>query len=211
MAMLTIWILFVLVGVGTGTIMGFAAGSQRRPAAATAEPAAVPPLGTITSGIGANFTVPAGQVAVFEVVTRRDNATVPIPNHCGYVMASDKPVPATFLWSHVPKEIVAADGRRSWRIEIRTAGGGETSTGGFLLPEGLDSAVGTQSLGLGELEPSAEVVSWNGADASKLPASGLIGLRVTVVPHGLNKSGSGAGHIDWKTPPPPTTTRRKLP
>ena len=175
-------------------------------------PAPPPPLGTITSGIGVNFIVPAGQVAVFEIVTRRDNATVPIPSHSGYVMAADKPVPATFLWSHVPNGVAAADGRRSWRIEVRYAGGGETSTGGFLLPEGLDSTVGSKSLGLGLLEPSAEIVSWCGyVDATKLPENGAIGLRVTIVPHGLNRSGSGAGHIDWKTEPPPTTTRRKLP
>ena len=209
-AMLSIWLVFALVGVGVGTMMGFAAVSQRRPAAA--EPAAVPPLGTISGGIGVSFTVPAGQVAIFEIVTRRDNATVPLPPHCGYVMASDKPLEGTFRWSREPEDIVVEGGRRRWRIETRYAGGGKTSTGGLLLPEGLDSAVGSKSLGLGLLEPSEEIVSWCGdVDANKLPASGLIGLRVTVVPHGLNKSGSGAGHIDWKTPPPPSTTRRKLP
>lgn len=53
----------------------------------------LPPLGTITSGIGTQFTVPAGQVAVIEIVTRRDGETVPVPRHCGYIMAPpDAPV-----------------------------------------------------------------------------------------------------------------------
>jgi predicted Ser/Thr protein kinase len=209
-AMFIIWLVLALIALGTGTIMGFAMASQRRPIAAV-RPAAVPPLGTITSGIGVTFTVPAGQVAVFEIVTRRDNATVPLPPHCGYVMAADKPVESTFRWSPGPEDVAAPGGRRSWDIEIRTAGGGGGSTGSVHLPEGLDSAVGARSLGLGVLEPNQEIVDWGGGtDASKLPANGLIGLRVTVVRHGLNKSGSGTGHTDWKTPPPSSTTRRKL-
>ena len=198
-----------VVALLLGIVALFNAGDGETTVEAPDDP---PPLGTITSGIGVNFTVPAGQVAVFEIVTRRDNATVPIPNHCGYVMAADEPLEGTFRWSHVPEDIVVEGGRRSWRIEVRYAGGGETSTGGFLLPAGLDSAVGTKSLGLGMLEPSAEIISWCGnVDATKLPESGLVGVRVTAVPHGLNKSGSGAGDIDWKTEPPSSTTRRKLP
>ncbi|MBC7855827.1 MAG: serine/threonine protein kinase [Pirellulaceae bacterium] len=193
-------------------LLGIAAFLNKGDEEATVKvPAAVPSLGTITSGIGVIFTVPPGQVAVFEVVTRRDNATVPIPSHSAYVMAADKPLEATFLWSHAPHPVMV-DGRRSWRIETQYTGGGGGSTEGFLLPEGLDAAVGSKSLGLGMLEPKTEIVSWCGnVDANKLPDSGLIGLRITVVPHGLNKSGSGEGHIDWKTEPSSSTTRRKLP
>jgi hypothetical protein len=183
---------------------------QNSPPSASHVPA-VPALGTITSGIGASFTVPAGHVAIFEIVTRRDNATVPVPPHCGYVIASqDAPIEGIFRWK--PEDAVGERDPRRWRFEFQTAGGGGGHTGGLLLPEGLDSAVGASGLGLGVLEPNEEVVHWGaGVDASNLPANGQIGLRVTVVPHNLNRSGSGIGHIDWKSPPLSSTTRRKLP
>ena len=174
----------------------------------------VPPLKTITSGYGVQFLVPAGTVAVFEIVTRKGNATAPVPSHCGYVMASQEtPMDGTFLWSRMEEDIKAEDGSpiRRWQIEIRTAGGGGGQSSGHVLPEGLDSAVGASSIWLGDLEPNEERVYWGAAvDASNLPANGLIGLRVTVVPHGQNRSGTGISHTDWKTPPPSSTTRRKL-
>jgi hypothetical protein len=175
---------------------------------------AVPPLKTITSGYGVRFLVPAGNVAVFEIVTRKGDATVPVPSLCGYVMASQEtPMDGTFLWSRMEEDIKADDGSpvRKWQIEIRTAGGGGGQSSGHVLPEGLDSAVGASSIWLGDLEPNEERVHWGaGVDASNLPANGLIGLRVTVVPHGQNRSGTGISHTDWKTPPPSSTTRRKL-
>ena len=174
--------------------------------------ASLPPLGTITNGIGAEFTVPAGQVATFEIVTRRNNETVLIPPHCAYLMASaDKPINGQFRWSRVVEEAIAGSHSR-WRIEMRSAGGGGGHSEGTLLPDELNAAVGARGLTLGVLEPSVEIIEWGTADVNNLPANGLIGLRVTVVPHGLPVGGSGTGHIDWKrSRSTESTSRRKLP
>ncbi len=172
----------------------------------------VPPLGTITSGIGAEFTVPAGQVATFEVVTRRDNETVPVPEHCGYVMAPpDKDVKGSFRWSRMSPD-ATDDNVQNWSLEILTAGVGRGYTEAALLPEELNKSVGAMSLGLGVLTPNEEVIHWGSADVNNLPANGLIGLRVTVVPHGMNSAASGNAHIDWKrSQSAQSTSRRKLP
>lgn len=174
--------------------------------------AALPPLGTITNGIGVEFTVPAGQVATFEIVTRRDNETVPVPPHCGYVMATeDQPLAGQFRWSRKLEEAVAGS-HSNWRIEMRTAGGGGGFSEATLLPDELNAAVGARGLGLGLLEPNEEAVHWGTADVNDLPANGLIGLRVTVMAHGLKAGGSGTAHIDWKkSQTRQSTSRRKLP
>lgn len=173
----------------------------------------LPPLGTITSGIGAQFTVPAGQVAVFEVVTRRDGETVPVPPHCGYVMASpDAPVVGTFRWSPMPQESLAGGQGRTWSLEIVTDSAGSGYTEALLLPDELNKAVGARILQLGLLAPNEEVVHWGNSDVRDLPADGLIGFRVTVVSHGMKGSGWGGADIDWKNAvPTQSTTRRNLP
>ncbi len=175
---------------------------------------ALPPLGTITNGIGVEFTVPAGQVATFEIVTRRDNETVLVPPHCAYLLASaEKPITGQFRWSRILEEAVAGSHSR-WRIEMRSAGGGGGHSEGTLLPDELNAAVGARGLALGLLEPNEESIHWGTADVKNLPANGLIGLRVTVLAHGLNgvSSGSGTAHIDWKKSlTTESTSRRKLP
>lgn len=172
----------------------------------------VPPLGTITSGIGAEFTVPAGQVATLEVVTRRDNETVPVPEHCGYVMAPpDKDVKGSFRWSRMSPG-TTDDHVPNWSLEILAAGIGRGYTEAALLPVDLNNSVGAMSLRLGNLTPNEEVIHWGSADVNNLPANGLIGLRVTVVPHGMKSAGSGNAHIDWKqSQSAQSTSRRKLP
>ncbi len=160
-----------------------------------------PSLGTITNGIGAQFTVPAGQVAIFEVVTRRDNATVALPKLAGYAMAgADHPVTGTFRWSREPQDHVAGVPRQPWRIEVRVAGGGMASAGGLNLPEALEAAVGAQSYGLA-LEPDRELIQWGTADTNRLPRNGLIGLRVRTLPHGFTFARAGAATTDWMREP----------
>lgn len=173
-------------------------------------PASVPLLGKITSGIGAEFTVPAGQVATFEIVTRRDNETEAVLPHCGYVMAPpDSPIAGTFRWSPKSGDVIANGGRK-WSLEIVTSSGSGYNEA-MLLPEELNDAVGARSLGLGVLEPNEETIHWGINDVRDLPAHGLIGLRVTVVAHGMKSGGSGNGHIDWKkAQSAQSTTRRKL-
>jgi len=172
----------------------------------------VPPLGIITSGIGAEFTVPAGQVATFEVVTRRDNETVPVPEHCGYVLAPpDKDVKGSFRWSRTSPN-TTDDNVQNWSLEILAAGVGRSYTEATLHPQELNRIVGAMSLGLGVLTPNEEVIHWGNADVNKLPADGLIGLRVTVVPHGMRSARSGNAHINWKrSQSAQSTSRRKLP
>ena len=165
--------------------------------------APVPPLGKITDGFGAEFTVPAGQAATFEIVTRKDGATVPIPNLAAYVLApADQPFKGTFRWSREPLDFSTGTRRQPCRIEVQTPGG-KASSGGLDLPETLEAAVGAMNLGLG-LEPNREDIHWAGADTGSLPADGLVGLRVRTVAHGF-KAGtpggggaSGVATADWK-------------
>lgn len=164
---------------------------------------AVPPLSTVTNGIGAQFSVPAGQVVVFELVTRSNTATVPIPNFAAYVIAPvAQALAGTFRLSREPEEIVAGLRRRPWRIEVLTPGGGRVSSAGLDLPPALDTEVGGLALGLG-LAANQETVHWQTADTNNLPATGLIGLRVRTQPHGIkagepgSSGASGAASIDW--------------
>jgi hypothetical protein len=150
-------------------------------------PASIPPLGTITNGIGAEFTVPAGQVAILEIVTRKDGATVPVPPHSAYVLAGEAAVTGTFRWSREPEQPAA--GLRRWRIEV-VSGAGNGSTGGIALPEALDEAVGAIGLTLGVLVPNEETVH----------GEGLVALRVTTVAHNLKTSGEGIATTEWKGP-----------
>ena len=151
----------------------------------------------VTSGIGAKFTVPAGQVAIFEVVTRRAGATVPLPPISAYVVAppSDA-VEGTFRF-FPESEMTGPDiRRRTWRIEL-VSGAGNGSTGGLSLPDALEPAVG-RLIVQPQLEPNAERIHWQRNDDSQLPADGLVGLRITTVAHDLKTGGSGVAHTDWK-------------
>lgn len=193
-------------------LLGLAALQDHDQPATDLSVASPPPhLEPVTSGVGAEFTVPAGHVATLEIVTRRDGATVPVPPHCGYVMAPrDKPVAAAFRWSRSDQDGVESR-RRMWSLEILTAGGGRGYTESIALPDELNAAVGAMTLALGTLTPGEEVIHWGIHDVRELPANGLIGLRVTVVAHEFESGGSGNAHIDWKKAQPAvSTTRRKL-
>gem|GEM_PF-2713074 len=78
-------------------------------------------------------------------------------------------------------------------------------------PDEWNAPIGAMTLALGTLTPGEEVIHWGTHDAQKLPANGLIGLRVTVVAHEFESGGSGNAHIDWKKAQPAvSTTRRRL-
>ncbi len=183
----------------------------------TSRPAELPPppsFGTISDGIAAEFRVPAGQVAVLEVVTRRDGETVAVPGgHCGYVIApSDRRFAATFRWSRAAEQPSQSGDYERWNLEIKTAGGGGGSSGGLTLPKDLSQKAGVMANHMGDLAPNEEAIHWLG-NANDLPDNGLLGLRVTVTAHGLETAGgSGCAHIDWKKAQSATSTsRRKLP
>lgn len=151
----------------------------------------------VTSGIGAKFTVPAGQVAIFNVVTRRDNATVPIPPLAAYVLApAGEPIAGTFRFFPESDQTAPDIRRHVWKIEV-VSGAGNGSTGGLSLPDALEPAVG-RLIVQPQLEPNAERIHWLRNDDGQLPADGLVGLRITTVAHDLKTGGSGVAHTDWK-------------
>jgi predicted Ser/Thr protein kinase len=173
-----------------------------------------PPLETITAGIGATFTVPAGQVATFEVVTRKNNATVPISGVAAYVLAgSSSPVAGTFRW--FPKEEELSDGslRRRWKIELVT-GGGKWPNGSFgggknfgdapEPPKELESAIGARSYNWSPLPADRETIDWAiSRETDDLPANGLVGFRVRTQsyepePGGTFGAKRGTGNVDWQ-------------
>ena len=151
----------------------------------------------VTSGIGAKFTVPAGQVATFEIVTRRDNATVPIPPLAAYVLAPvGEPISGTFRWFPESDQTGPDIRRHVWKIEV-ISGAGNGSVSGLSLPDALEPAVG-RLIVQPQLEPNAERIHWLRNDDGQLPADGLVGLRIITVAHDLKTGGSGVAHADWK-------------
>ena len=208
-----IWGMFLAGAVGFGMFTLSSRHNYSPNSTTSVSQTALPPLDTITNGIGVEFTVPAGQVVTFEIVTRRDNETVPVLSHCAYQMApEDKPVTGQFRWTRIFEEASDSHRSRRWRIETLAAGGGGGHSDASLLPVELNEAVGKRLLSLGLLEPNEESIHWGTADVHNLPANGLIGLRVTVKAHGLQHgNGSGTGHIDWKrSQTMQSTSRRKL-
>lgn len=150
-----------------------------------------PQLGTVTNGIGAEFTVPAGQVAVFEIVTRSKGQTVPIRNLGAYVIApADRMAEGIFRFTRDAEDNSTGVFRRPWRIEIGT-GGGLSSSGGLDLPAGLDLSNSALGLGLA-LSPDREIVQWGLPAEEHLPADGLVGLRVRTQAHGLKPGTPGS-------------------
>jgi hypothetical protein len=209
------WVLFFAGASGFG-LMIMADATQRRMVLMTStnQFEALPSLNSITNGIGAEFTIPAGHVATFEIVTRRDNETVPLPSHGAYLMAAEnKPITGQFRWTWIRDEVISGNRSSKWRIEMFVAGGSLGHTEPSHLLAVYKEMVGTRPLTLGLLEPNEEVIHWGTTDANNLPANGLIGLRVAVVQHGLKIShGSGFGSVDWKkAQTTQSTTRRKLP
>jgi serine/threonine protein kinase len=163
--------------------------------AEAAQPPAIPRLGPLHGpGIGLEFTVPAGQVAILELVTLQNGATIPIPSHCAYIIAADKPSPATFRWTPETKPSNAPS--KQWKMELVTLGG-SASSGGLLLPDSLESWGGGLSGGA-SLSPNDEYLNWIGLEAVKLPANGGIGLRIRTVAHNTSEVGFGVATTDWQ-------------
>jgi len=168
----------------------------------TLRSSASPHLGTVTDGIGAQFTLPAGQVAVFEIVTRSNNLTIPIRNLGAYVLAPvDRSSEGTFRFTRDAEVDINGVRRRPWRIEISTAGG-TCSSGGLDLPADLEPFNGALALGLGLL-PDQEVVKWGIQDEENPPPNGAVGLRVRTRAHGLKpgmprSDGAAGTGTNWK-------------
>ena len=158
----------------------------------------------VTSGIGAKFSVHAGQVAVFEVVTRRGGATVPLPTLAAFVVAPPREaVTGTFRFFPESEMTGPEVRRRAWTIELKS-GAGNRSVSDLRLPDALEPTVGRLLLNL-DLEQGKEVIHWNRQNDDKLPDDGLIGLRVTLSGHVQKEGSSGVGHTNRKNPS--TTTQ----
>lgn len=151
-----------------------------------------PQLGTVTNGIGAKFSLPAGQVAVFEVVTRSNHVTVPLRHLGAYVLAPlDRLCEGTFRFTRDAEADIDGARRQPWRIEVSTSGEA-SSAGGLDLPKSLERFNGAMGLGFA-LPPDQEVVKWLVQDEERLPADGLVGLRVRTQAHGLEAGLAGSG------------------
>lgn len=137
-----------------------------------------------------SFTVPAGQVAVLELVTRSNGVTAAIPNLAAHVLApADRGAAGLFLFRPDRRDESEGIRRHPWKIEIASRGG-NASAGGLDLPESLVESVGGRAM-KSRLAPEAQFMSWPVAEAD-LPANGLVGLRVRTHTHGIKPGMPGS-------------------
>jgi len=130
-----------------------------------------------------SFTIPLGQVAVLELVTRSNGVTTPIPNLAAYALApADGGATAVFQFRPDRPDHEGGVGRQPWLIEIATHGG-NASAAGLDFPAPLVSSVGGRSMNM-RLAPDTEFTSWT-VPESELPPNGLVGLRVRSQAHGF--------------------------
>jgi hypothetical protein len=162
---------------------------------------ALPDLGPITHGVGAKFTVPAGQVVTFEIVTRHDGSTVAIPHMVAYAVApAGSPLHGIFRWAREAGGATKAARGSPWRIDFATTTSGSSSSSGLELPPALEPEVGAMSLFLG-LSENEEKVHWMSSrnDKDSLPDNGMLGVRVKTRSHDLGDgaAASGIGTLEW--------------
>jgi predicted Ser/Thr protein kinase len=141
-----------------------------------AQPISLPPPAAAANSAGrgviADFTLPAGQVAVFEIVTRKDDQVVPVPNLAAFLITpAEEPASGTFRWR--PEQWASATDERQglWKIDIE-GGGSKSSAGGYLVPDDIAQFSGEQKLWV-RLEPDREVTQWASEEDETRPAVGL--------------------------------------
>jgi hypothetical protein len=102
-------------------------GEQPRTTAATVQ--------TARRGYEVEFTLPPGQVAVFEVVTRTNRALIPLPGLGMYwINSSEEACAGKFVWADDPPNL-GLDGKPRWRFGIITTNGNTLAEGlGVPLP-----------------------------------------------------------------------------
>ena len=146
-----------------------------------------------TRGVNAEFTLPGGQVATFEIVTRSNGTVVSIPNLSAYLIAREgEPASGRFRW--VPDSADPEGLNKPWRLEL-TSTDGNRSGGSLDMPPAIAKAPGTISLWK-RLEPDREFLEWAGNGNIGQPS---IGLRIRTQMHGLKNglSSSAAGTTNW--------------
>jgi hypothetical protein len=143
--------------------------------------------------VQAQFTLPAGQVATFEIVTRSNDLVVPVPSLSAYLIAREgKGVSGTFRWGPAPDD---PDGlKHPWQLELVSPDGSH-SRGNVDVPQAIAEAPGSISLWK-RLEPDREFIEWAGKGDSGWPA---IGLRIRTQTHRLNNglSAAATGTTNW--------------
>ena len=156
--------------------------------------------GRVGGVIRFSFTIPHGQVAVLELVTRSNGVTTPIPNLAAYALApADRGSAAVFRFRPDRPDHGGGVARQPWLIEIATRGG-NASAGGLDLPAPLVPSVGGRSMNM-RLAPETEFTSWM-VPESELPPNGLVGLRVRTQAHGFRaglpgSSGAVGAGTNW--------------
>lgn len=136
--------------------------------------------GQAQSGLVWDYRIPAGQAAVFEVVTRDGPSVVPLPNFAIHALApSEAEIEAELGLLSAPPDTSHA-GRGPWQLTL-SCGGRSTAMINLFLPAG---AAGFVEPGLlrRQLEPDSEAIDWFvTGDAGRNP----LGVRVRTCAHGL--------------------------
>jgi tRNA A-37 threonylcarbamoyl transferase component Bud32 len=179
---------FLLFGVGYLTLRG--EGKRAGAPPPTLETVAADPQ---RPRVEAQFTLLAGQVATFEIVTRSNGLVVPVPSLSAYLIAREgKEVAGTFRWGPAPGD---PDGlNKPWQLELVSPDGSH-SRGSVDVPRAIAKAPGSISLWK-KLDPDREFIEWAGKGDSGWPA---IGLRIRTQAHGLNNglSAAATGTTNW--------------
>jgi len=137
----------------------------------------VPSSGSISPRADASFTLPAGQVAVFEIVSRENQSLVPVSGLGAYIIAPPgQTISGTFICGPQPDANGNLNLHSRWKIEI-SGGGNSSMAGGFSLPEPLVRYGGQISTSR-TLQPDAEFIIWAGTSNSGDPQHPTLGLRI---------------------------------
>jgi serine/threonine protein kinase len=133
-----------------------------------------------TPRVQAQFTLPAGQVATFEIVTRSNHLVLPVPRLSAYMLArSGEDASGTFRWSPTPGDPTGLT--NPWQLELASPDGNHTR-GSVDVPPAIAAAPGWISLWK-RLAPDQEFIEWADQGDSGWPA---IGLRIRTQTHRLN-------------------------
>ncbi len=136
--------------------------------------------GNVQSGVAWNYRIPAGQAAVFEVVTRDAGRIVPLPGFAVHALApSEAEMEAELRLQSAPQD--SSPGRRGpWQITL-SGGGQSAATINLFLPDGA-SGFTQPTLIRKQLEPDSETIDWfQTSDPGRYP----VGVRVRTCAHGL--------------------------
>ncbi|MCU0781993.1 MAG: hypothetical protein MUF04_12955, partial [Akkermansiaceae bacterium] len=135
----------------------------------------------MTGGFHLDFTIPPGQAAVFEVVTKRNGEVVPLPKLSAHALApTDREMKGTLRLERDPANDLPGL-RRPWQLELRCSEG-VSSIAGVDIPSGIAAAIGASSFGR-ILPPDTTTIEWLHKGSDRQPA---VGLRWQTMAHGRN-------------------------